>query len=192
MGIRRAPGIGPAIMKKTAIFLDRDGVLNEVVIKAGKPSPPDSVETLRIVPGVDEALKALKDTACLLIVVTNQPDVARGTTSRKRIDDINHYLMATLPLDDIYVCFHDDSDACACRKPAPGLLLKAQQHYDIDLSSSIMVGDRWKDVAAGAALGVKTVWIDRRYDEQNPEGYDHSAASLIEALPWMMAQVNSV
>lgn len=178
-------------MKRPAIFLDRDGVLNDIVLKAGKPFPPASIDSLEIMPGVHEALTALNAASCLLIVVTNQPDVSRGTTSMQRVSDINQYLMEALPLDDVYVCFHDDKDACACRKPLPGLMLQAQAHYDIDLSASIMVGDRWKDMAAGAALGIKTVWIDRQYDEQQPDHYDHRAGSLIEALPWMMAQLNT-
>lgn len=178
-------------MKRSAIFLDRDGVLNDIVLKAGKPFPPASVDSLEIIPGVHEALTALNAASCLLIVVTNQPDVSRGTTSIQRVSEMNQYLMEVLPLDDVYVCFHDDKDDCACRKPLPGLMLQAQAHYDIDLSTSIMVGDRWKDMAAGAALGIKTVWIDRQYDEQQPDHYDHRAGSLIEALPWMMAQVNT-
>lgn len=179
-------------MKRSAIFLDRDGVLNNIVLKGGKPVPPESIDSMEILPGVEEALTALSTASCLLIVVTNQPDVARGTRSMQSVCDMNHYLMQCLPLDDVYVCFHDDKDACGCRKPLPGLLLQAQGHYDIDLSTSIMVGDRWKDMAAGAALGVKTVWIDRQYDEQQPDHYDHRAGSLIEALPWMMAQVKTI
>lgn len=178
-------------MKRSAIFLDRDGVLNNIILKAGKPCPPESVENMDIMPGVQEALMALNSASCLLIVVTNQPDVARGTTSIQRVYDMNQYLMESLPLDDVYVCFHDDKDECVCRKPLPGLLIQAQAHYDIDLSTSIMVGDRWKDMAAGRALGIKTVWIDRQYDEQQPDHYDHRAGSLIEALPWMMAQVKT-
>lgn len=176
-------------MKRRAIFLDRDGVLNNIVLREGKPFPPASVEDMDIMPGVSQALLALAP-HCLLIVVTNQPDVARGITSMRRVCDMNHHLMEHLPLDDIYVCFHDDKDNCACRKPRPGLLQQAQAHYDIDMSNSIMIGDRWKDIAAGAALGIKTVWIDQQYHEPHPTSYDYRAHSLIDALPWIKSQLN--
>jgi D-glycero-D-manno-heptose 1,7-bisphosphate phosphatase len=156
---------------RRAVFLDRDGVLNRALVREGKPYPPATAAELEILPEVPEALGRLKAAGYLLIVVTNQPDVARGTTARAAVDAINAVLTGALPLDEVRVCDHDDRPPCHCRKPRPGMLTDAARQHGIDLSRSWMVGDRWRDVAAGAAAGCRTVWIDREYWEkwQGPE-----------------------
>ena len=111
--------------QRKAVFLDRDGVINRAVVRDGKPYPPASVDEMILLPRVGEALHALKAAGFMLIVVTTQPDVARGTTPRAAVDAIHEALMAALPLDEIRCCFHDDHDACSCRKPKPGALLDA-------------------------------------------------------------------
>lgn len=174
-----------------AIFLDRDGVLNGVVLKNGKPCPPESAKDCVILPGVSEALHALKRAGFCLIVATNQPDVARGTRDKKSVEEIHQKLMRELPLDKIMTCFHDDRDNCACRKPKPGLLLQAASAFGIDLSRSVMIGDRWRDIAAGKAAGVKTIWINGRYREKQPEEHDHEVSSLPEALPWIFSAISN-
>ena len=158
-------GIG----KVRAVFLDRDGVLNEAIVRDGKPYPPRTLDEFRIVKGAAEALGELKRAGFLLIVVTNQPDVARGTVSREAVEAFDAALRAGLPVDDIFTCFHDDADGCDCRKPKPGLLIAAAEKYGIDLGSSYMIGDRWRDVDAGAAAGCRAILIDRAYDERGPE-----------------------
>src|SRR5262249_18704504 len=141
-------GIHPvSAAPRRAAFLDRDGVLNRASIKDGKP--PASPAELEILPDVPDALRALKASGLLLIGATNQPDVARGIQRRDVVEAINAKLCASLPLDDLLVCFHDDRDDCACRKPRPGLLLEAAAKHGIDLTASYMVGDRWRDVGAG-------------------------------------------
>src|SRR5580692_12883999 len=120
-----------------AAFLDRDGVLNQAVVRHGKPYPPASVEEMQILPGVRDALDRLKAAGYRLVVVTNQPDVARGLQRRETVEAINAALMARLPIDEFRVCYHDDADACDCRKPKPGLLLR-QPIYD--LPRSVLVG----------------------------------------------------
>ena len=103
-----------------AVFLDRDGVLNRVVVRNGRPYPPASVDELEIMPGVAEALRDLKAAGFHLIVATNQPDVARGLVPPAVVEAIHERLRRTLPLDAIQVCYHTDADACLCRKPRPG------------------------------------------------------------------------
>ena len=150
-------------MSAPAVFLDRDGVLNRAVVRAGKPYPPVSVPDLEILPDVAPALRRLKAAGYRLVVVTNQPDVARGQQRRDVVEGINAALAERLPVDEIRVCYHDDADGCGCRKPEPGLLLQAPAH---DLGRSVMVGDRWRDVEAGRRAGVRaTVLIERGYDE---------------------------
>jgi D-glycero-D-manno-heptose 1,7-bisphosphate phosphatase len=148
-----------------AVFLDRDGVMNEAVVVAGKPYPPARLAEVRLPAGVAEALGRLKEAGYLLIGVTNQPDVARGSQTRAAVEAINSFLCAQLPVAEILVCYHDDRDQCACRKPRPGLLLQAAERHHLQLGSSWMVGDRWKDVAAGKAAGVHTIFLDLHYQE---------------------------
>ncbi len=170
-----------------AVFLDRDGVLNEAVIRDGRPYPPGGVENLRIDPDAPAALQSLKAAGFLLIVVTNQPDVARGTQLRSDVEVFNRALAARLPLDDFFVCWHDDPDRCSCRKPQPGLLLQAAARYGIDLAASFLIGDRWRDVDAGAAAGCRTILIDRRYRERSPAHEpEFRTVSLKEAVEWIL------
>ncbi len=169
-----------------AVFLDRDGVLNRAPVVDGKPLPPTSVEELKLLPGVEEACRQLHDAGLLLIVVSNQPDVARGTQSMATVEALNRELSSRLPLDEIRVCPHDDADRCACRKPAPGMLLDAARDREIDLESSIMVGDRWRDIEAGRRAGCKTVFIDSGYSERPPEAPDLNVRQLGEAVPWIL------
>jgi len=148
-----------------AVFLDRDGVINHSIVREGKPYPPASIDELKLIPGAINSLKELAKEGYILIGVTNQPDVARGTQSREVVDAINSYIKAELPIVAIFTCYHDNKDDCLCRKPRPGLILQSAKEYDIDLAKSWMVGDRWKDIQAGQAAGVKTVFIDYHYNE---------------------------
>ena len=166
---------------RRAVFLDRDGVINRAIVRDGKPYPPVNLEDLEILPGVSEALKKLHAADYLLIVVTNQPDVARGTAMKADVERMNSQLSLQLPLDDIKTCYHDGSDGCPCRKPLPGALLKAAKEHDIDLSKSFMVGDRWRDIEAGQRAGCKTFFLNYRYTEQQPEMPDFIVSSLLEA-----------
>ena len=174
-------------MTRRAVFLDRDGVLNAPVVREGKPYPPGSVAALQVLPGVAEALSRLKAAGFLLIVVSNQPDVARGTTTRESVEAINAALAASLPIDEFRMCYHDNADACACRKPRPGMLVDAARAWDIDLAGSFMVGDRWRDVDAGRSAGCRTVFVDYAYDERQPERVDLRVASLLEAVPFLLS-----
>jgi D-glycero-D-manno-heptose 1,7-bisphosphate phosphatase len=156
-------------------------VINRAFVRDGRPYPPSSVAELELLPGVLEALERLKAAHYRLIVVTNQPDVARGTTPRLIVDQINARLMAALPLDAIRTCYHDSSAGCECRKPRPGLLLDAANEFNIDLGASWMVGDRWRDVEAGSAAGCRTIFLDYRYSETQPVNADFRVGTLLEA-----------
>jgi D-glycero-D-manno-heptose 1,7-bisphosphate phosphatase len=173
---------------RPAVFLDRDGVLNASVVRDGKPYPPATAAELAILPGVTAALEDLKRAGYVLLVVTNQPDVSRGTQSRAEVDAIHARLRAELPIDDIYSCFHDDDDDCGCRKPAPGMLHDGARDWDIDLAASFMVGDRWRDIDAGAAAGCRTIFVDRQYNERRPETFDARVTSMAEAAAWILSQ----
>jgi D-glycero-D-manno-heptose 1,7-bisphosphate phosphatase len=166
---------------KRAVFLDRDGVLNRAIVRDGKPHPPPNVSELEILPGVEEALKALRAAGYLLIVVTNQPDVARGETTKEEVEKINATLSSTLPIDEFRTCYHDSEAGCDCRKPRPGALIASASLHDIDLRRSYMVGDRWRDAEAGRRAGCKTIFVDYGYQEKQPEAVDYRVTSLSEA-----------
>src|SRR5262249_48047322 len=106
---------------RRAIFLDRDGVLNRAIIREGKPYSPSNVAELEIFPDAPCACEQLGSEGFLRIVVTNQPEVARGTLSRQAVEIIHQALRGKVPLDDVRTCYHDDADQCPCRKPRPGL-----------------------------------------------------------------------
>ncbi len=164
-----------------AIFLDRDGVINQVNLVEGKPYPPKDLSQLILLPKVTEALKLLKEIGYLLIVITNQPDVVRGKTKLETIEAINQFLKDSLPIDDIFTCYHDDIENCNCRKPKPGNILKAADQYNINIPNSFMIGDRWRDIDAGQSAGCKTFFIDYCYQEKQPQSYDYKVKSLYEA-----------
>jgi D-glycero-D-manno-heptose 1,7-bisphosphate phosphatase len=176
---------------RPAVFLDRDGVLNEPLVHKGVPHPPASLEDLEVTPETVEACRALGRAGLLLIMVTNQPDVARGVVSRHEVDRINQELRGRLALDDVCVCPHDDPDECSCRKPQPGLLLDAASRWKVSLAGSVMVGDRWRDVEAGRRAGCATVLVRRSYDEKPATGADHVVDHLHEAVPWILRWTGS-
>ena len=168
---------------KRAVFLDRDGVINRPVVRAGKPYPPASAAEFELLPGVAEACAELKAAGFLLVVATNQPDVGRGTQRREEVEAMHAKMCAALPLDRVEVCYDPgQGQPSEFRKPAPGMLLRAARELGIDLSRSFMVGDRWRDIDCGAAADCRTVFIDYGYDEQLRAAPDFRAASLRDAV----------
>jgi D-glycero-D-manno-heptose 1,7-bisphosphate phosphatase len=113
--------------------------------------------------------------------------VTRGSQSRDTVESINQALKTSLPLDDVFVCYHTDKDNCECRKPKPGMILEAARKHNIDLSRSFMVGDRWRDIDAGHNAGCKTILLDNSYNERTPaHPPDARVGSLREAADWIV------
>ena len=158
-------GVGSKIKSK-AIFLDRDGVLNKAIVRNKKPYPPSNIEELEILPGVYEGIQLLRHSGFKLIVITNQPDVARGTMKVDSVNEINNYIIDQLKIDEIICCFHDDSANCECRKPKPGMILQAVKKLNIDLSISYLIGDRWRDIETAKNTKLTTILIDYGYNEK--------------------------
>lgn len=172
---------------RPAVFLDRDGVLNRAVVRDGKPFPPSGLKELELLPDVASSLLDLKAHGFALYVITNQPDVSRGAQTRETVEAIHQALASSLPIDGIFVCYHDDADDCPCRKPKPGLLFEAQRKHNIDLSRSFVVGDRWRDIDAGHSAGCRTILIDYGYREKKPaHPPEATVRSLREAADWIM------
>jgi D-glycero-D-manno-heptose 1,7-bisphosphate phosphatase len=172
----------------SAVFLDRDGVINANIVRDGKPVAPVSLDQFQLLPGVVEAARRLKAAGYLLIVVTNQPDVANGLTPKATVEAMHAEIRRQMPVDDIKVCYHREADHCQCRKPKPGMLLEAASNYGADLASSFMVGDRWRDTAAGRAAGCLTIFVDYGYEQDGPNTPDMVARSLPDAVTQILAR----
>jgi D-glycero-D-manno-heptose 1,7-bisphosphate phosphatase len=173
---------------RPAVFLDRDGTLNKVIVRNGTTHPPAHAGELELLPGVVAATEQLGSAGWAMVVITNQPDVARGTTSRETVDALNDRVRSELPVLDVLTCFHDGKDNCTCRKPKPGLLLEAAQRFSLDLTRSWMIGDRWSDVEAGRAAGCRTVLIETPYSGRERCRPDACARDLAEAAQWIIRQ----
>ncbi len=164
---------------RSAIFLDRDGVLNEDLGYVYKP------EDLRICRGVIAGLTALKHAGYILIVITNQSGVARGYFNSEDVDRFNQALSAAIiagggpKLDGFYVCPHHPSGSipslsitCQCRKPEPGMIVMAQSDWDIDLGSSFMFGDKADDIECAVRAGVRAVQVLGKYPDRHTQALD--------------------
>ena len=166
-----------------AIFLDRDGVINQSIVIDGKPFAPTKLEDFYILPGVIEALQRLKDAGLKTIVVTNQPDIATGNQTWKSLNEIHDFLSMKCKVDMIKVCSHTSEQLCSCRKPNPGLLIQAAQELEVDLSECFMIGDRWVDIEAGQRAGCKkNFFIDYGYADPPPVGNFSLVTSLEECF----------
>ncbi len=175
---------------RRAVFLDRDGVINRALERAGKPYPPTTLAEFEILPEVPAACAKLKAAGFCLIVATNQPDVGRGTLAQAVVEAIHTHMLSQLPIDRVEVCFHPGQGLsdCSCRKPKPGMLLQAASQLGLDLTQSWMVGDRWRDVDCGHAAGCRTVFVDYGYSEELKQKPDFSARNLGEAADIILAQ----
>jgi D-glycero-D-manno-heptose 1,7-bisphosphate phosphatase len=146
---------------RRAVFFDRDGVL---VMSRSHPdagAPPASIDDAIVAHDAAASVERLRP-RFVLVVVTNQPDVARGTKTEAEVDAVNALVGRELGIEAMYSCLHDGRD-CPCRKPRPGMLYEASDELGLDLAASWFVGDRWVDIAAGRAAGARTVLLDRAY-----------------------------
>ena len=178
---------------RRAVFLDRDGVINRALEREGLPYPPRSLSEFEILPDVPAACARLKQAGFLLVVVTNQPDVGRGTLQQEIIEAIHAGMCQQLPIDRVEVCYHPGRGAsdCDCRKPKPGMLLRAAKALGIDLAQSWMVGDRWRDIDCGHAAGCRTIFIDRGYAEELRQKPHFSAGNLAQATDIILRELKN-
>jgi D-glycero-D-manno-heptose 1,7-bisphosphate phosphatase len=174
-------------MRQRVVFLDRDGVLNKAFPEDGTTRPPMNINELELLPGVREALARLRKAGFVLVVVTNQPDVARGKQSRAAVEEINAKMSAELPLLDVFACYHDNADKCNCRKPKPGLLLAGAGKWNLDVSTAFLIGDRWSDIVAAHAAGCRGVLIDTPFSQAEKCSPDFRATDITAAVDWILA-----
>ncbi|MBU4565887.1 MAG: HAD-IIIA family hydrolase [Desulfarculus sp.] len=171
---------------KRAVFLDRDGVLNPVVMRGGSPASPRGLDEFSLTPGAGEQVARLKEAGYVVIVVTNQPDVARGLLPQAELEAMHRVLAEGVGPDEIRFCPHDDHHQCACRKPKPGMLTQAADERGIDLTASWLVGDGYKDIEAARAAGVRAVLISADYNAQ--VAASRRVADLAEAVDLILEQ----
>ncbi|MBV9735999.1 MAG: HAD family hydrolase [Acidisphaera sp.] len=171
------------------MFLDRDGVLNAVVMRDGKPASPRRPEEFVLESGVEDALGRLHAAGLKLFVVTNQPDVSRGLMDDAALDAMHRTLRERLPIAEIACCRHDDAQGCACRKPKPGMLLDLATRWDLALAKSVMIGDQDRDMACGRAAGCATIQLARPYN--SGAGAQHRVADLAAAVAIILQQLGS-
>lgn len=169
-----------------AVFLDRDGVINKTIFKMGKPRAPYSMEEFAFIDGVEEAVKKLKADGFLTIIVTNQPDVARGWVGMDKVELVNNFVLKTLQVDEVKSCFHTNEDNCDCRKPRPGMILEAAKKFKIDLAQSFMVGDRLSDVEAGQRAGCTSILVGEG-DGATGIMPDYQCENLLAASSWILS-----
>ena len=171
-----------------AVFLDRDGVLNANVQRDGRAVAPERLDQFQILPGAADAAKRLKAAGFVLIVVTNQPDVSTGRTTRATIDAMHAEVAKAMPIDEFNACYHVDADNCDCRKPRPGMILDSAKRHGIDLRASFLVGDRWRDTEAGRAAGCTTIYVDYGIAQEGPLHPDRVVKSLAEAADFILSR----
>ena len=167
-------------MRGRAVFFDRDGVVNKVIVRDGKPYSPRTIEEFILNDGIREAAYHLRTRGFRVFVVSNQPDIARGKLSNDVLDLMIRRMRWEIPIDDVYICPHDEVHQCSCRKPKPGMLMELASRWNIDLLSSFMIGDTWKDIEAGKAAGCRTILLDAPYN-QNTD-CEYRVRSLSEAV----------
>lgn len=173
---------------RVAVFLDRDGVLNEVVERDGRAESPRSMDEFRLVSDAGESVTRLRLAGLATLVVTNQPDVARGLLPATVLEDMVAALRDGVGVDDVIVCPHDDADNCSCRKPQPGMLHDLAVRWDVDLQRSYVVGDTWRDMLAGRNAGCTTVLVRTAYNDD--ASGDVEVASLGHAAAWILGEMS--
>jgi D-glycero-D-manno-heptose 1,7-bisphosphate phosphatase len=177
-------------MTRCAVFLDRDGVLVETFVRGNRAYAPVSLEEFRVVGGAAEQVARLRTAGLLPLVFTNQPEVAGGVVSSATLDRMHVELRAAVPVADIFVCPHQTDDGCGCRKPKPGLLYAAARKWQVDLTASFVVGDRWRDIEAGRAVGCYTILLERPYSRC--EAADARVSDLARAVDVILEREGEV
>jgi D-glycero-D-manno-heptose 1,7-bisphosphate phosphatase len=187
--------VGKHSLKRRAVFLDRDGVLNRPIIRDRRPHPPSSLRDFELYDDVTQGCTELKAEGFLLVVVTNQPDVGRGMQQSSVVQAMHRKLRTDLTeIDRIEVCYHagdQQGQPCSCRKPKPGMVLRAARDLNIDLAASYLIGDRWRDIDCARAAGCRAIFIERGYDEALRGKPDFVVSSFAQAADVVLCEARA-
>ncbi|MBP9089471.1 HAD-IIIA family hydrolase [bacterium] len=165
------------------VFFDRDGVINEVILRAGLVSSPRTLDEFRLRPDFVSAFQKISNLDISFFVVSNQPDVSRGLLSQATLAEMTESLQARFKFKEVVYCLHDNDQQCLCRKPKPGMLNYLVEKYAIERAKAIFIGDSAKDVLAGSAAGIRTIFLRQNYNQPSGCQPDFIVDSLAEILP---------
>ena len=154
------------VNKNKAIFFDRDGVLNETLLKDKKPYAPRSIKDFKIISNACSVLNHLTSLEYWIFVITNQPDVGNGYVKKHIVEKMHNIIFDQLPVKEIFTCYHSQNDDCLCRKPKTGLLEQANNKFNLDIKRCFLVGDRFSDIEAGKKFEVQTIMMGSGYGEK--------------------------
>ena len=145
---------------KLGVFIERDGVLNKVRLERQHQVSPVTLSEFKVNREAGPLLGKLKAAGFKIIVTSNQPGLSRGYLSRRELDRMHDLLRQMLPIDDIFVCPHDEADVCPCRKPKPGLVIEAKFKWHLDMDRSFVISDKWQDAEAARAAGCTSLLLN--------------------------------
>lgn len=145
---------------KQGVFIERDGILNQVRVERQNQVSPLTLEEFRVNTETAPWLKKLRDAGLVVIATTNQPGLSRGYQSRRELDRMHEVLRRALPLDDLLLCPHDETDHCSCRKPKPGLLIEGGFNWHLGLDHSFVISDKWQDAEAARNAGCTSLLME--------------------------------
>ena len=173
---------------RTAVFFERDGILNLPKIEGQYQIAPRSVDELVLNHEALGPIRALKEAGFLIIATTNQPGLTRGYLTRRELDLMHFRISKAFPLDDILMCPHDEWDRCPCRKPKPGLFREAAHAWQIDLEHSFVISDKWQDAKAAQNAGCTSLLIESPW---NGDGHHDFIVSDLSAAVARIAEIQS-
>ena len=152
----------------------------------GKSYAPRSLKDFKIFPKVKSDIKKLKNRGFKVFVITNQPDIGNKLLKKKTLNEMHSLLKTKVPIDKIYFCPHTKNDRCKCRKPKPGMIIKASNNLKIRLKESYVIGDRKTDIDAGLKAGCKTIFVNNNYYEKRPTKQEKTVKSLHAAVKYIL------
>ncbi|HUI28816.1 MAG TPA: HAD-IIIA family hydrolase [Candidatus Acidoferrales bacterium] len=160
------------------IFFDRDGIVNETILRDGGAFSPLQLNEFKVKREFVDFFRSIEKKKLNLFIVSNQPDIARGKLSESTLRSMTAVLESMFTFKEILYCRHDDQDDCNCRKPKPGMIETLISKYCLKREECLIVGDSWKDVAAGKSAGIKTVFLVTSYNEKTVTDFDFEVESL--------------
>jgi len=173
------------VVKKKAIFFDRDGVLNFPIIKKKKPYAPLSIKQFKLYKNLEKYNKKIRKKEYLIFVITNQPDFRKKKISTKILNKLNKILYEKFKYNKIYISL-SKNDNNYFRKPNPGMIMKAKNEFNLDLNKSFIIGDRFSDIIIGKKLNIKSIFIDRNYKEKKPLNQICTVKNIKEAVNFIL------
>ena len=171
----------------SVVFLDRDCVINELVLRDASMVSPRLFSEFKVCDGATEAIGSLLNAGHELVVVTNQPDISRKRMLQSELDKMTDALLA-MGIHKVVICPHSDDDLCKCRKPKPGMLNDHLAARNVDPQKVWMIGDRESDIAAGKSVGAKTIYLSAT-SEHNKIDSDYYCKSLIRAVEIILYEI---